>query len=125
MTKLPRLIRHHCRSFFPVMGAPCCEKMSEWLSLNAFSQLKHLSLASNADHTELLIIVGHISHKQAPVLQHFYSRMLYPNSVLYLKGCNTHLVGYTCMKNLSTLIPIHFTIDACPFDLQAIEKVLS
>ena len=122
--KLPSFVYNYRRYFFPFLGAPCCEKMAHWLNVEAFYQFSRIVLAHNSTQTDLLIIVGRISHKQAPVLHHFYSNMLYPNSVLYLKGCATHIVDYATMQNLENLIPIDKTIGSCPITFDQIKDAL-
>ncbi len=122
--KLPDFVSDYRRYFFPFLGAPCCEKMSAWLNPEAFYQFAHILLAHKAAQTDLLIIVGRISHKQAPVLQHFYANMLYPNSVLHLKGCTTHVVDYATLRHLQNVIPIDTTIDSCPMTFVEIKNAL-
>ena len=127
MMKIPKFVQNYRRYYFPFLGAPCCEKMSLWLNVNIFCRFSHLFLAPKATQTDLLIIIGRISHKQAPVLQHFYNDMLIPNSVIHLKGCDTHAVGYASMKSLENLIPMHHSISKCPIEFAhmkaAIDKV--
>jgi NADH:ubiquinone oxidoreductase subunit B-like Fe-S oxidoreductase len=122
--KLPAFVYDYRRYFFPFLGSPCCEKMLPWLNPQAFHQFAHIVLAHKSTQTDLLIVVGRISHKQAPVLQHFYANMLHPNSVLHLEGCAAHIVDYTTMRRLDNVVPIDSVIDHCPITLEEIKASL-
>lgn len=122
MISTPNFVHNYKRYYFPFYGAPCCEKMSAWLDIKSFFQFPGLTLAPRALQTDLLIVIGRISHKQAPVLQHFYYDMLVPNAVIHLKGCSTHYAGYATMDKLDRLVPINCQIDKCPVDVATLSQ---
>lgn len=88
--------------------------MAKWLSLRPFLQIPELSLAPAACQAELLIIVGRISHKQAPVLQRTYVDLQNPTRTLHISGCNNHLVGYATLRDPTRLLPIDRILSDCP-----------
>jgi NADH-quinone oxidoreductase subunit B len=100
--------------FFPFFGAPCCEKMARWLSVQPFLGFSDLTLVHSPAQADLLLIVGRVSHKQAPVLQRVYHDLQNPTQVLHLKGCTTHLVDYASMRDPSKMLHIDQCISNCP-----------
>jgi NADH-quinone oxidoreductase subunit B len=67
--------------------------------------------------SDLLMVVGTISHKQAPVLMRIYEQMCLPKWVIAFGACAS--VGgpynnYATVQGIDTLIPVDIFIPGCP-----------
>lgn len=67
--------------------------------------------------SDLLMVVGTISHKQAPILMRIYEQMCLPKWVIAFGACAS--VGgpynnYATVQGIDTLIPVDIFIPGCP-----------
>jgi len=67
--------------------------------------------------SDLLMVVGTISHKQAPILMRIYEQMCLPKWVIAFGACAS--VGgpynnYATVQGIDTLVPVDIFIPGCP-----------
>lgn len=71
-----------------------------------------------------MLVVGKITHKQAPHLQNLWAQFAYPSKCLHFSGCSNALENYSVVENLSSLIKVDYTVDTCEIDGSVMEKAL-
>jgi len=67
--------------------------------------------------SDLLMVVGTVSHKQAPILLRIYEQMCLPKWVIAFGACAS--VGgpynnYATLQGIDTIIPVDIYIPGCP-----------
>ncbi len=67
--------------------------------------------------SDMLLVVGTISHKQAPILKRVYEQMCLPKWVVAFGACAS--VGgpydnYATVQGIDTIIPVDMYIPGCP-----------
>ena len=70
-------------------------------------------------HADLLVVVGDISQKLAPILQRTWARMAQPSFAVHVSGHSVETPGadgYATVHDLSQVIPLDVVIDGCPPD---------
>jgi NADH-quinone oxidoreductase subunit B len=68
-------------------------------------------------HADLLMVVGTISHKIAPVLRHVYDQMTEPKYVMAFGVCTVSggfYDNYATVQGIDTIIPVDVHIPGCP-----------
>jgi NADH:ubiquinone oxidoreductase subunit B-like Fe-S oxidoreductase len=103
----------------PFIGTVSSRASARWLSQAALSSLGDLSGAGLPRQADLLVVVGEISHKAAPVLQRLYARMADPCYVLHIRGRaagKTSDAGYCTINELAEVVPVDVTIEGDPPD---------
>lgn len=103
---------------------PCCRHLCTYLQPDGFSGISCLAPAISNSSADLLIVVGQISHKQAPRLKRLYDNMLTPKLVLSLTGAHAMAANYAVLKDLWRVVPIDIQIDSCPIEKVQIEQAL-
>jgi NADH-quinone oxidoreductase subunit B len=67
--------------------------------------------------SDLLMVVGTISHKQAPVLKKIYEQMCEPKWVMAFGACATSggfYRNYAALQGIGKIIPVDICIPGCP-----------
>ncbi len=68
-------------------------------------------------HADLLMVVGTVSHKLAPVLRHVYEQMTEPKYVMAFGVCTVSggfYDNYATVQGIDTIIPVDVHIPGCP-----------
>jgi len=68
-------------------------------------------------HADLLMVVGTISHKIAPVLRHVYDQMTEPKWVLAFGVCTISggfYDNYATVQGIDTVVPVDVHVPGCP-----------
>ena len=68
-------------------------------------------------HADLLMVVGTVSHKIAPVLRHVYEQMTEPKYVIAFGVCTVSggfYDNYATVQGIDTIIPVDVHIAGCP-----------
>jgi NADH-quinone oxidoreductase subunit B len=67
--------------------------------------------------SDLLMVVGTIAHKQAPILKKVYEQMCEPKWVMAFGVCATSggfYRNYATLQGIDTIIPVDVYIPGCP-----------
>jgi NADH-quinone oxidoreductase subunit B len=67
--------------------------------------------------SDLLMVVGTVSHKQAPVLQRIYEQMCEPKWVMAFGVCATSggfYDNYAVLQGIDKIIPVDIYVPGCP-----------
>lgn len=68
-------------------------------------------------HADLLMVVGTISHKIAPVLRHVYDQMTEPKWVMAFGVCTISggfYDNYATVQGIDTVVPVDVHVPGCP-----------
>ncbi|MFC1572270.1 NADH-quinone oxidoreductase subunit B [Candidatus Eisenbacteria bacterium] len=68
-------------------------------------------------HADLLMVVGTVSHKIAPVLRHVYDQMTEPKYVLAFGVCTVSggfYDNYSTVQGIDTILPVDVHVPGCP-----------
>lgn len=127
---LPRVFSFaRARSLVPVpfVGTVSSRASARWLSQASIHSLGDFRGAGLPRQADLLVIVGEVSHKAAPVLQRLYARMADPSYVLHIRARpagRANIAGYCTVDELAEVMPVDVVIDGDPPDDEAIESGL-
>ena len=72
---------------------------------------------------DLLMVVGTITHRQAPVLQRVYRQMAEPKWVMSFGACTSSggpYNNYAVVQGIDTIIPVDVYVPGCPPHPQAV-----
>ena len=67
--------------------------------------------------SDLLMVVGTLTHKQAPVLLRVYEQMCEPKWVVSFGACTSSggpYNNYAVVQGIDTILPVHLYIPGCP-----------
>ena len=67
--------------------------------------------------SDLMMVVGTVTHKQAPVLQRIYEQMCEPKWVMAFGACATSggfYNNYAVLQGIDKLIPVDIYVPGCP-----------
>ena len=100
-------------------GAPAA---AVWLILAALywivlAVVARIPTATAARVTDVLFVVGTISHKMAPVLKRVYDQMTEPKWVVAFGVCTCtggFYDNYATVQGIDTIIPVDVYIPGCP-----------
>lgn len=76
---------------------------------------------------DLLLVVGTITHRQAPVLQRVYRQMAEPKWVMSFGACTSSggpYNNYAVVQGIDTIIPVDVYVPGCPPHPQAVLDAL-
>ena len=102
-----------------VFGTACCaiEFMSVASSRYDISRFGAEVVRFSPRQSDLLIVAGTISYKQAPVLKQIYDQMLEPKWVISMGACASSggfYDNYTTMQGIDEIIPVGVYVAGCP-----------
>ena len=109
----------HAKSLvaLPFIGTVCHHRLAQWLDWNMASQLGPAPGSASPRQADLLVVIGHISQKLAPILQRLHGRMASPSFVLCLgqvEGDLPHADSYASVADISQVIPVDVIIRGVP-----------
>lgn len=122
-----RWAQSHSLVAFPFVGVVGSHALAPWLD---FAKVAGLGRAPGTLHprqADLMVVVGHVSHKLAPILQQTYSRMSHPSFVLHLGGdpLEAGERTYALVWDLSQIVPVDVVIRGTPPSHSAVERGLA
>ena len=107
-------------SLWPLpFGTACCaiEFMSMMSSKYDFSRFGAEALRFSPRQSDLLMVLGTITNKQAPVLRQIYAQMAEPKWVLSVGVCASSggmYRTYATLQGIDRVIPVDVYIPGCP-----------
>ena len=102
-----------------VFGTACCaiEFMSVASSRYDISRFGAEVVRFSPRQSDLLIVAGTISYKQAPILKQIYDQMSEPKWVISMGACacsGGFYDNYTTMQGIDEVIPVDVYVGGCP-----------
>ncbi len=107
-------------SLWPLpFGTACCaiEFMSAVSSYNDISRYGAELVRFSPRQSDLLIVAGTISYKQAPILKTIYSQMAEPKWVIAMGVCASSggfYNNYSTLQGIDRIIPTDIYVAGCP-----------
>ncbi|MBC8423919.1 NADH-quinone oxidoreductase subunit NuoB [bacterium] len=107
-------------SLWPLpFGTACCaiEFMSTVSSYSDISRFGAEAVRFSPRQSDLLIVAGTISYKQAPILQTIYAQMCEPKWVISMGVCactGGFYNNYATLQGIDQIIPVDFYVAGCP-----------
>jgi NADH-quinone oxidoreductase subunit B len=107
-------------SLWPLpFGTACCaiEFMSMMASRYDFSRFGAEALRFSPRQSDLLLVLGTITNKQAPVLRRIYAQMAEPKWVISVGACASSggmYRTYATLQGIDRVIPVDVYVPGCP-----------
>ena len=107
-------------SMWPLpFGTACCaiEFMSMMSSKYDFSRFGAEALRFSPRQSDLLLVLGTITNKQAPVLRRIYAQMAEPKWVISVGACASSggmYRTYATLQGIDRVIPVDVYVPGCP-----------
>jgi NADH-quinone oxidoreductase subunit B len=107
-------------SLWPIpFGTACCaiEFMSAVSSYNDISRYGAELVRFSPRQSDLIIVAGTVSHKQAPILKTIYAQMCEPKWVLSMGVCacsGGFYKNYGTLQGIDLIIPVDVYVAGCP-----------
>lgn len=105
-------------SAWPFIGTVDGEAAAAWLDWRVPAGFGPAPGAAAPGQADLLVVVGRISHKLAPVLMRTHAAMAHPSWVVHLpmhpEGHVPGPLGYASVDDLAEVLPIDVIIEGCP-----------
>jgi NADH-quinone oxidoreductase subunit B len=107
-------------SLWPLpFGTACCaiEFMSTVSSYNDISRFGAEAVRFSPRQSDLMIVAGTISYKQAPILKTIYAQMCEPKWVISMGVCacsGGFYNNYSTLQGIDHIIPVDHYIAGCP-----------
>ncbi len=107
-------------SLWPLpFGTACCaiEFMSTVSSYNDLSRFGAELVRFSPRQSDLLIVAGTISYKQAPILKTIYGQMAEPKWVISMGVCactGGFYNNYSTLQGIDQIIPVDIYVAGCP-----------
>ncbi|WP_005036100.1 NADH-quinone oxidoreductase subunit B [Holophaga foetida] len=107
-------------SLWPLpFGTACCaiEFMSMMASKYDFSRFGAEALRFSPRQSDLLLVLGTITNKQAPVLRQIYAQMAEPKWVISVGACASSggvYRTYATLQGIDRIIPVDVYVPGCP-----------
>ena len=113
-------------SLWPLpFGTACCaiEFMSMMSSKYDFSRFGAEALRFSPRQSDLLLVLGTITNKQAPVLRQIYAQMAEPKWVISMGVCASSggmYRTYATLQGIDRVIPVDVYVPGCPPTAEAL-----
>jgi len=107
-------------SLWPMpFGTACCaiEFMSVVSSYSDISRFGAEAVRFSPRQSDLLLVAGTISYKQAPILQTIYAQMCEPKWVISMGVCacsGGFYNNYATLQGIDHIIPVDYYVAGCP-----------
>lgn len=94
----------------PFIGTLPTRASAPWLAPGALASLGAIQGAGQPRQADLLVVVGQVSQKSAPVLQRLHARMADPAFVLQVLPSAESGRSYASVEELASIIPVDVVI---------------
>jgi|GEM_PF-2346582 len=114
-------------SAYVVEGVLPASSTVPWLQKALLERLRLGLGVTGPEQADLLVVVGDISHKFAPVVQDIWARMSAPSWVLHLgvlPTTSSSPVSYALVDSLHEVVPVTVRIEGLPPSKDALERGL-
>ena len=107
-------------SLWPLpFGTACCaiEFMSSVSSYNDISRYGAELVRFSPRQSDLMIVAGTISYKQAPILKTIYAQMVEPKWVISMGVCacsGGFYNNYSTLQGIDRIVPVDIYVPGCP-----------
>jgi len=111
----------------PFLGTVSSRRLAPWLDFTKVAALGRGPGTLVPRQADLLVVVGNVSHKLAPVLQQTHARMAHPAFVLHLGGDPPTALNaktYATVADLSQIIPVDVVVRGQPPTEDAVRRGL-
>jgi NADH-quinone oxidoreductase subunit B len=102
----------HAKSLIavPFYGALTDVELRAWLEPQSVHRLGRAPSALAARQADVLVVVGAISHKLAPVLQRAFAELAHPALVVHVTSALDETKTYALVEQLAEVIPVDLVI---------------
>jgi NADH:ubiquinone oxidoreductase subunit B-like Fe-S oxidoreductase len=111
------------------VGAVGSRRSALWLEAASIRGLGDLQGAGLPRQADVLVVVGDVTQKSAPLLQRLHARMADPSYVLHVRAGprpeDRPLTGYALVQELSEVLPVDVVIEGDPPDDDALAEGLA
>lgn len=98
----------------PFYGALTDVELRGWLDPASVHRLGRAPAPPSARHADVLVIVGAITHKLAPVLQRAFADLAHPALVVHVTTDAAEPRSYALVEDVSAVVPIDLVVRALP-----------
>jgi len=107
----------------PILGVLPDEKFASWFEKSVFTT-KGISVATSGRRADVLVVVGDLSHKMAPVVQRAYARLSKPGFVLHIAARDARVRSYALVPRVEDILPVDVRVIGDPPSEADFEKGL-
>jgi NADH-quinone oxidoreductase subunit B len=110
---------------FPFVGALPSRRFAGWVSPEGVAERIPLPQGRSPRQADVLLVVGDVPHKLAPVVQRAYLRMAKPSYVLHVTSSAPPPPGYALVPRLEEILPVDVRVEGDPPSAEALERGLA
>lgn len=106
----------HAKSLIavPFYGALTDVELRAWLEPQSVHRLGRAPSALTARQADVLVVVGALSHKLAPVLQRAFADLAHPALVVHVTAAGPENRTYALVERLDEIIPVDLVVRGLP-----------
>jgi NADH-quinone oxidoreductase subunit B len=102
----------HAKSLIavPFYGSVTDVELRSWLEPQSIHRLGRAPSAVTARQADVLVVVGALSHKLAPVLQRAFADLAHPALVVHVTSASEQTKTYALVERLEEVVPVDLVI---------------
>lgn len=98
----------------PFYGALTDVELRGWLDPATVHRLGRAPAPPTTRHADVIVVVGAITHKLAPVLQRAFADLAHPALVVHVTTDAVEPRSYALVEDVSTVVPVDLVVRALP-----------